>query len=130
MTPRSSDRQRGRVTRTVVAMLVIGFLIAWPEAARAVGQRADSATVRGKVQRQQQARAYPVANVRVTLTPKTDGARPRLSFTGSDGMFYFQGVPPGAHRLEVWGTDGKQVAARDVTVTRGQAYVDVAPITM
>lgn len=126
---RSSFLRRNR--HMLIVGVLLSVLLAVPSGvATDSQQRSVLATVRGKIQRQQQSRLYPAPNVRVTLIPRSASSRALLIYTGNDGMFYFRNVPAGTYRFEVWLTRVKPATTRDVTVQPGRPYVDIAPITI
>ena len=85
-------------------------------------------TVRGRVDRKGDSKPYPAAFVKVTIVPyssKDDKKATTLTYTGSDGIYYFH-VRPANYLLQVWVSE-KESKRFTVTVAN-QKYVDVAPI--
>jgi hypothetical protein len=84
-------------------ILVVTVLVAAPWPALA------ASTVRGKLYRQNSGgQSYGASGIPVRLVHKTRGPSAR-SYSGSDGMFYINNVPPGDYTLEVF-TSEKEAA--------------------
>jgi hypothetical protein len=88
--------------------------------------------VRGLVKKQSSdgKTTYPVAQVRVTLTPagadaQTTGAD---AVTGVDGMFYFYKIPPGSYVLRVNSLESPWVGNIEVKATA--SYNDIPEIIL
>jgi hypothetical protein len=121
---------RSRLSNSV-AITILALIISAVFVGEVYAQRVTStATVRGKIQRQQQSRTYPASYVRVTLTPRSNKSGRSLSFTGNDGMYYFRDLQSGTYLLEVWASPNKRITSRDVVVPGNMPYIDVPVITI
>ena len=109
----------------VVRILFIAMLV-FDTAVPAFAQK--PLRLRGRIERTGDAnKNYPVAYVRVTLSPRAIKTRLTGVYTGADGMFYFY-TSTGKYTLQVLGSDGKPVATYYVEVK--DKNVDLAPIVL
>src|SRR3954454_5083516 len=83
--------------------------------------------IRGRVQSANAFGLYPVAGITVTLMTGTpSGIQPvSQTITGYDGMYYFQGIPPGSYRVLATHPTGASVVQDFQFI--GPRY-DVAPL--
>ncbi|OGP53260.1 MAG: hypothetical protein A2162_00820 [Deltaproteobacteria bacterium RBG_13_52_11b] len=87
----------------------------------------DAQTVRGRLYRQTPSGSYPASYVRLTLYNfGPDGGRSAPVYSGSDGTYYFNGIPPGDYTLEVWIDANRSMNFRLHVVN--QPYTDIGPI--
>ena len=68
------------------------------------GASAQNLTARGRLQRQTPNGWFPVVGLVVTVRTANPGSfvRSLPAYSGSDGMYYLNGVPPGQYYLEIW----------------------------
>ncbi len=85
---------------------------------------ASAATVRGQILYASD--NSPAAYIAVRLNSDAKGPS-EFVYSGSDGRYYINGIPPGEYRLEVW-RGGKVVFT--VTITVQEPVTDVATIRM
>jgi hypothetical protein len=88
---------------------------------------AGASTVRGKLVRMEGAAATPVSGIGVRVTGKD--FKSTETYSGYDGMYYFDKVPPGAYSLEVSVRSGAAPALFAIQVG-GSAHTDIAPIDL
>ena len=81
------------------------------------------AKVRGKVVRRGNTGVYPVPYVRVTLTPSGTKEISQSVYTGSDGMFYFNGVRYGNYAVDVWNVQNQSIKNVPVRVNKVNVVV-------
>ena len=88
-----------------------------------------ASTVRGRLVRKGPSGQYGAAGVQVTIY-STDSklGRSAAVYTGSDGMYYLNNIPPGPYQLEVW-ISKQQRLTYNIQV-RNQAFTDIAPIVV
>ena len=85
-------------------------------------------TVRGLVRRQlPDGRLLPASALRVSLEDRVS-KRPFVATTGWDGLYYFQGIPPGSYALSVQDKD-KPARVFAVVITPAP-YFDVPPVIL
>lgn len=82
---------------------------------------AAAQSVRGQVQFRN---GYPAAGVAVRVANARLGPS-GMSYTGYDGMYYLNGIPPGDYRLEVY-VNGHAVPPRQIRVFN-QPGTDIPP---
>jgi Carboxypeptidase regulatory-like domain len=82
---------------------------------------ANAATVRGRLVH---SNGYPAAGVAVTVFSQGTG-RSSPAYTGGDGMYYLNNVPPGYYYLEVWSYPGGAPAVYQIQVY--EPYTDIPP---
>jgi hypothetical protein len=83
---------------------------------------ADAATVRGRLVHG--ANGYPAEGLAVTVNHYQYGRSPP-SFSGPDGMFYLNGIPPGNYILEIWVTPQNFIS---INITVNDPVTDIYPV--
>lgn len=87
-----------------------------------------NSTVRGQLYRRApNGQAYFAAGIAVRLNHPQYGPS-AFAYSGGDGMYYLQNVPPGQFTLEVWLTSRPEDVMRFNVQVNGQPTVDVPPI--
>lgn len=90
----------------------------------------SAATVRGRL-----TRVYPgghigvVPGVAVTVF-RSDIGRCSPAYTGNDGMFYLQGIPPGTYNLEIWISRDPQTPPIVYVIQVHEPFTDIPPINV
>jgi hypothetical protein len=103
-------RRTGRVMLLSILLIVAGVV-------------ADAATVRGRVVFPN---GNPAAGVAVTVNHPQYGRSPP-AFSGPDGMYYLNGIPPGNYTLEVWTSNQSFIS---IIITVYEPVTDVAPVVV
>jgi hypothetical protein len=112
--------KRQFVSRVLVAVGLVSTLL--------FTATAEAATIRGRLEH-----VYPngvrgpAAGLVVTVYSPTLG-RSNPSYSGQDGMFYLQGIPPGAYRLEIWYSPYSQPIVYSIQVQ--EPYTDIPPLNV
>lgn len=90
---------------------------------------AYAGTVRGRLERRDgHGRSYVAAHVPVTISNQQAG-RSAVSYSGRDGMYYINNVPPGTYVLEIWASPGREPIRYTIQV-HDQDVTDIAPIVV
>lgn len=109
---------------TLLSLFVVAPTRSRPED---VTVRANS-TVRGQLYRRApNGQAYVAQGLAVRLNHPAYGPS-AFAYSGSDGMYYLQNVPPGQFILEVWLTSRPEDVLRFNVSVDGRPMVDVPPI--
>jgi len=93
-----------------------------------VAAAATAGTVRGQLLRvAPNGYRYPAPGLAVTVF-RQDMGRSGAAYTGYDGMYYLNNIPPGYYVLEIW--NGGRVIAWYTIVVYNQPLTDIAPIVV
>ena len=88
-------------------------------------QSANAALVRGRLLRNN----APASGVAVTVYAASFG-RSTPAYSGGDGMYYINGVPPGGYYLEVWISRDPRVLPAVYQIQVNEPYTDVSPLAV
>ena len=85
----------------------------------------QAAIVRGRIQRPSMNAGVPGVPVTVWC-PQLGRSSP--VYSGPDGMYYIQNIPPGIYNLEIWLTPGGAPLVYQIRVV--EPFADVLPINL